>query len=114
MEKINSNTPKRLRLNLVHRYVGIVIAPFLVIQTLSGLLLDFGPFQRSGLFIGEEQSLVWRWFSVQLMSRIHFGPGLINDIYHILLGAGIVWMGVSGWLLFLKGRRARRNLAKKG
>jgi len=114
MEKNNSNIPKRLRLNQLHRYVGITIAPFLVIQTLSGLLLDFGPFRRRGIFVGGEESPVWIWFSGQLMSRIHFGPGLLNDIYHILLGAGIVWMGVSGWLLFLRGRRARLNLAKKG
>jgi len=114
MEKINSNTPKKLRLNQLHRYVGITIAPFLVIQTLSGLLLDFGPFRRRGLFAGGEESPVWRWFSGQLMSKIHFGSGFFNDLYHILLGAGIVWMAVSGWLLFLKGRRARLNLAKKG
>jgi len=114
MEKSNSNTPKKLRLNQLHRYVGITVAPFLVIQTLSGLLLDFGPFRRRGGFAGGEESSVWSWFSVQLMSKVHFGPGFFNDLYHMLLGAGILWMGVSGWLLFLRGRRARRSLAKKG
>ena len=33
-------------LNKAHRYVGIIIAPFMVIQVLSGLLLDFGLFRR--------------------------------------------------------------------
>ena len=44
-------------LNRVHRYVGIVIAPFLVVQTLSGLLLNFGMFRRSGSMLPGNPSM---------------------------------------------------------
>jgi hypothetical protein len=37
---------KNIRINTLHRYVGIVIAPFIVLQTISGLLLGFGLFRR--------------------------------------------------------------------
>jgi uncharacterized iron-regulated membrane protein len=112
MEKILDTTAlKRIRLNTLHRYVGIVLAPFLVIQTLSGLLLDFGPFRRGGSFLGGEQSPVWSGALSRLMVNIHFGPGLLSDAYHLLLGTAIFWMAVTGWMLYLRIRRARRNLA---
>jgi uncharacterized iron-regulated membrane protein len=94
-------------LNKLHRYVGIVVAPFLVIQTLSGLLLDFGLFRRGAP--GGPAPVRGAWDP--LLTRVHFGPGPINDAYHLLLGAGIVWMAVSGWLLYLRLRRARRRSA---
>ena len=37
---------KGVQLNKLHRYAGIVIAPFLVVQTLTGLLLNFGPLRQ--------------------------------------------------------------------
>ena len=101
---------RELRLNTLHRYVGIVIAPFLVIQTLSGLLLGFGPYRDVGaLQIGNrfiESPGIWNEFLV----KAHFGPGLLGDIYHLLLGAGAVWMAATGWLLFLRLRRSRRRM----
>jgi len=95
-------------LNSLHRHVGIVIAPFLIIQTLSGLFLDFGLFRRNagtGGAGGAPTPLD------ALLVKLHFGPGLLNDAYHLLLGAGIVWMAVSGWLLYLRLRRARKRVA---
>lgn len=109
MEKLDTTALKRFRLNTLHRYVGIVLAPFLVIQTLSGLLLDFGPFRRGGGFLGGEQSPVWPDGLSRLMVKIHFGPNLASDVYHLLLGGAICWMAVTGWMLYLRGRRARRN-----
>ncbi|WP_298269036.1 hypothetical protein [Geobacter sp.] len=98
---------KPITLNTLHRYAGIVTAPLLVVQALSGLFLDFGLFRR-----GEEPMLGRAVSGVDaLLVRLHFGPGLIGDAYHLLLGAGILWMAVSGWLLYLRGRRARRKLA---
>jgi hypothetical protein len=110
MERLDINTLKKIRLNGLHRYVGIVLAPFLVIQTLSGLLLDFGPFRRGRGFLAGEQSPVWNGDLSRFMAKIHFGPGLLSDAYHLLLGAAIFWMAVTGWTLFLRIRRARRNL----
>ena len=98
-------------LNKLHRYIGICTAPFVVCQTVSGLLLDFGIFGR-----GKTAHTYWSAGTVhtkldQFLARIHFGPGLINDGYHLLLGAGIIWMAVSGWLLYLRGRRLRNKAA---
>ena len=101
---------KPVTLNSLHRYVGIVTAPLLVVQTLSGLLLDFGLFRRAIGPTGGETSPPGGRFDA-LLVKLHFGPGLISDAYHLLLGAGILWMAVSGWLLYLRGRRARRKLA---
>lgn len=109
--KLDTAALKRIRLNTLHRYVGIVLAPFLAIQTLSGLLLDFGPFRRGGGFLAGDQSPVWPGGLNRLLVKIHFGPGLVSDAYHLLLGAAIFWMAVTGWLLYLRIRRARRNLA---
>ena len=98
-------------LNRVHRYVGIVIAPFLVVQTLSGLLLNFGMFRRSGSTLTDRGlPMVYEGFE-RLLAKAHFGPGLVDDLYHLLLGIGTVWMALSGWLLFLRGRRLRRSAA---
>jgi uncharacterized iron-regulated membrane protein len=98
-------------LNRVHRYVGIVVAPFLVVQTLSGLLLSFGLFRRSGSVLTDRGlPLVYQGFE-RLLAKAHFGPGTVDDLYHLLLGIGTVWMAFSGWLLYLRGRRLRRNTA---
>lgn len=101
----------RANLNKLHRYIGICIAPLVVCQTLSGLLLNFGVVSQ-----GTTEQTDWRLDAVHstldhVLKKIHFGPGLINDSYHLLLGAGIIWMAVSGWMLYLRGRRLRNKAA---
>lgn len=99
---------KGARLNRLHRGVGLVIAPFLVLQTLSGLVLDFGLFRRGAggtPALGQEEQLDL------ILEKIHFGPGWLGDSYHLLLGTATVWMALSGWLLFLRLRRNRQRLA---
>ncbi len=91
-------------LNRLHRYVGIIIAPCLVVQAFSGFFLEFGPFRRTVSGAGATTAPGW-WDRVWI--TVHFGPGFINDAYHILLGCGILWMAVSGWLLYLRIRRFR-------
>ncbi|HEY6837820.1 MAG TPA: hypothetical protein VI389_03675 [Geobacteraceae bacterium] len=93
-------------LNKLHRYAGIMAAPFMIIQTASGLLLSFGPFRRT--LLSPSDSLAPPGPLDRFLTATHFGPGLINDAYHVLLGASFVWMALSGWLLYLRGRRARR------
>ena len=94
-------------LNRLHRYLGITVAPLLVIQTASGLLLDFGPIRRALLAPAELPPAPPGPLD-RFLTAVHFGPGLANDAYHLLLGGGIVWMALSGWLLYLRGRKARR------
>jgi uncharacterized iron-regulated membrane protein len=100
---------KGIQLNKLHRYAGITIAPFLVLQTFTGLLLDFGLFRRgvSALAGGDPPVTSTPWDAAFI--KAHFGQGAIGDCYHLLLGAGIVWMAFSGWILYLRGRRLRKK-----
>lgn len=103
---------KGINLNKLHRYVGITLAPFLIIQTFSGLFLDFGALGRiSGPAGGSEQSASGG-FSNSLLVKVHFGGDFLNDCYHILLGIAITWMAISGWLLFLRIRKAQKRSAR--
>lgn len=100
---------KGIHLNKLHRYVGIAIAPFMAIQTLTGLLLSFGPFRRDGsVLTGQDLPVIHNRLD-DIFVKTHFGPGIINDSYHLLLGAGIIWMALSGWMLYLRGRRLRNK-----
>jgi uncharacterized iron-regulated membrane protein len=94
-------------LNKAHRYAGITIAPFMVIQVLSGLFLDFGLFRREASTPAGAITARVGWDS--FLVKTHFGPGLLSDAYHILLACGIVWMACSGWILFLRIRRVHRQ-----
>jgi uncharacterized iron-regulated membrane protein len=100
---------KGIHLNKLHRYVGICIAPFLVVQTFSGLLLDFGLFRRGVTGAGGDEGAHLRNAADTLLVKIHFGPGIVSDCCHILLGMGVLWMAVSGWMLYLRLRRARKK-----
>ena len=102
---------KGIHLNKLHRYVGIIIAPFMVIQTLTGLMLSFGPLRLSGSALLERHLPVLHdWWNG--IVKAHFGPEIIDDGYHLLLGAGIFWMAFSGWRLYLRGRRLRKKMEK--
>jgi len=100
---------KKIRLNILHRYVGIFIAPFIVLQALSGLLLNFGMFRKgSAAATGPDGGAVPSIWD-PILVKVHFGSGLLNNAYHILLGAGIVWMAVTGWILYLRIRRVMKK-----
>ena len=93
----------------LHRYVGIAIAPYLVIQTVSGLLLGFGFFRRPGAAMSERGMLILPGSWDDVLVKIHFEAGWAGDAYHLLLGAGIVWMALSGWVIYLQGRRRGKS-----
>jgi uncharacterized iron-regulated membrane protein len=105
---------KGIYLNKLHRYVGITLAPFLVIQALSGLFLDFGLFRRGAGGAGERGAFHAEGIFDTLLVKTHFGPGLGSDIYHLLMGIAVVWMALSGWLLFLRIRRVQMRSGKQG
>ena len=102
---------KGIHLNKLHRYVGITLAPFLIIQTLSGLFLKFGLFRRGG-HAAEGGAVSATGFFDPILVKAHFGQGFVNDIYHIILGLAIAWMVVSGWILFLRIRRVQRRTSR--
>jgi uncharacterized iron-regulated membrane protein len=100
---------KEQLLHKLHRYVGIVIAPYLVIQTVSGLLLGFGFFRRPGSAMNERSVLILPGSWDDILVKVHFEAGWAGDVYHLLLGAGIVWMALSGWVIYLQGRRRGKS-----
>ena len=98
-------------LRKVHRLTGIVIAPFIILQALSGILLSvdwlLGIHRRAGDGIKENIPPLLRLWDMILV-EIHYGPGVGGAFYHILLGIGAVWVAVSGFMIFLK-IRARQT-----
>ena len=100
---------KGVYLNKLHRYAGICLTPFLLIQTISGLMLDFGLFRRGTSALSGQEAQPERSVLDAFLVKVHFGPGIVNDGYHILLAIAIVWMTVSGWLLYLRIRKARKK-----
>ena len=96
-------------LHKLHRYVGIVIAPLLVIQTASGLLLGFGFFRRPGAAMNERGVLILPGSWDDILVKVHFEAGWAGDACHLLLGVGIVWMALSGWVIYLQGRRREKS-----
>ncbi len=72
-----------------HRTMGIILALFIFLQAASGAMMALEFFlNASGLF--------------GVLTSLHFGGGLLGQIYRILLGLGTMGMAVSGTLIYLK------------
>lgn len=104
---------KELDLRKWHRNVGMVLAPLLILQAISGIFLSIdwllGFHARTGEAIRENISpLIFLWDTV--LVRIHYGFGLPGSPYHILIGTGLVWMVVSGVMIFLMIRARKKRL----
>jgi len=107
---------KELDLRKWHRNVGIVLAPLLILQAISGVFLSIdwllGFHARVGEVIGKNiPSLIALWDL--LLVSIHYGFGLPGSPYHIAIGFGSVWIVVSGFIIFLR-IRARKKRLKGG
>lgn len=100
---------KDIIIHKLHRYIGIAIAPFLVIQTISGLLLGFGLFRRPGMTITDRGVPILPGSWDRILIKLHFEPGWLGDAYHLLLAAGIVWMSVSGLIMYMKVRNRKKS-----
>lgn len=96
-----------------HRRMGIVLALFIILQAGSGFLLSLGgvvatasshahtdqPAIQSLEHEGQEEGgLTWN----KMLAFIHHEGDFLWDLYRTLLGAGIVWMTVTGGLIFLR------------
>ncbi len=94
-----------------HRLAGVVLAPFLLLQAVSGLVLSYGIFTRVAGALAAEAPRPVRTAWNLLMVKMHFGSGLIGWIYHSLIGLGLIWMIASGlWIWFdLKRRQNQEN-----
>lgn len=93
-----------------HRYAGLFFAPFLFLQTISGLVLSFGVFRQVDQALAdaapEGVSSAWN----VLMIKMHYGSGTIGWLYHTLIGLALLWLIISGlWIWtdsFLRKKRA--------
>ena len=87
------------QLRKLHRFVGAVLAPLLVLQALSGVLLSvdwlFGIHRRFGESVGDVSPGLARLWDAALV-EIHYGTGVGGAVYHILLGLAVVGLAASG------------------
>lgn len=108
-----SSQMKELDLRKWHRNVGIVLAPLLVLQAVSGVFLSadwlLGYHQRIGEVIRASiPPLIFLWDKI--LVEIHYGLGVHGAIEHIALGIGLVWVTVSGSIIFLRVRARKKRL----
>ena len=103
---------KEADLRRMHRLAGVVLAPLLVLQALSGVLLSvdwlLGIHQRVGESIGRNVPALLRVWDVALV-EIHYGMGVGGALYHILLGIAVVGVAASGFVIFLRVRARLRR-----
>lgn len=98
---------KEINLRTWHRRIGIILALFIILQAGSGFLITLGDLILStnshtehavaATAVDEEED-----FWDEALEFIHFGDDVAGGIYRILLGAGVMWMAVSGGLIFFR------------
>lgn len=89
---------KEATLRKWHRSAAIVFVIFIIIQTLTGLLLSIEDISGS-YWGGQIQFLHYR-----------FKP--VGDFYRVLLGAGLLWIACTGTIIWFKIRQRTRKLNK--
>jgi len=99
-------------LRRVHRLVGIVIAPLIVLQALSGVFLSvdwlLGIHRRAGDAIKENIPPLLRLWDMILVD-IHYGMDVGGAFYHIMLGVAAIGVAASGFMIFLKSRARQKK-----
>ena len=88
---------KEITLRTWHRKMGILFALFIFIQAISGLALSLEPLLGPS---GTEEG-----FWEQLFEFVHRGAGPIGAVYRIVLGLGVLWMAVTGLMIYIRIRR---------
>jgi hypothetical protein len=77
---------KEPTLRKYHRYAGVSIALLVFVQAGSGLLLSMN------MLIGSN-------FLESSLSFLHFGDGVIGNVYRIILAAILLFMAATGvWI----------------
>lgn len=101
---------KELFIRKWHRRLGMVVAPLLALQAISGMILSIdwllGIHQRIGEFLpnGTSQpsipqlALLWD----RIFVTIHYGFDVGGAIYHAALGIATVVIAISGFMMYLK------------
>jgi cytochrome b len=91
-------------LRLWHRRVGVAIALFVLLQAGTGLLLEWENFFRPEPAL---QRHVHEEEETDIPATIHHGSFFaatrpLISAYRLLLAAGLIWMALSGGVIFLR------------
>jgi uncharacterized iron-regulated membrane protein len=101
-----------------HRRIALVFALFLMVQTLSGFLLDATWFKFPHDFIGRMgpiAGLKWDnldiyWQTTILYShKVHLGGLIPGIIYRGILALGIIFTSLSGLLVYNELRKRQKK-----
>ncbi|MEW6490777.1 MAG: hypothetical protein AB1578_23050 [Thermodesulfobacteriota bacterium] len=93
-----------------HRRLGVLISPFLFLQTLSGVLFSLDLYRdvraalRAPLPPGVEAPVAGLYDT--LMRSMHYGSGKLGYAYHVALGSCLLVLILSGLWIWV--RRVRR------
>ena len=98
-----------------HRNLGIILAFFVMLQAITGLFITIGeintPHSHAGMSHAATEApgdrLQPSVFQTAL-SVVHHGGGSIGALYRIFLGTGLLWMSISGSLIYFKIRARNR------
>lgn len=93
-------------LRRVHGRVGAVLAVFLAVQSVSGMGLGWRLAERSGVlqWLAGDSPLQGSEGVLRLIHSGVHGPGVF---YNLFLGLGLLWMVLSGTVIYLRSRRRR-------
>jgi hypothetical protein len=99
---------KEINLRKWHRSTGIVLALFIILQAGTGLIFSLGDLigpdtdEDSGSATNPGSNHETASGLEDSLKLIHFGGETVGGVYRILLGIGIVYMAVSGSIIYFK------------
>ena len=92
-----------------HRNVALVLAPVLLVQALSGLLLSLRFPGHLAELVSDPAAMEAVGTLTRVLVQLHVGHGLISDLYHLLLVLAILWVVVTGTWIWFDLRRRRKS-----
>ncbi len=86
---------KEKTLRKTHRITGVSLAVFIILQSISGIVLTFEDITGS--------------YYDNFLRDIHIHLGYAGTVYRIALGMGLLWLAISGLMIYLRIRK-RQNI----
>jgi len=93
-------------LRKVHRYVGVLAAPLVVLQAVSGLVLGLDVLSRlqgrvQERFLDRHFPALAEFWNYLLL-EVHYGGGTLGRAYHLALVVALLTLVLTGILVFVK------------
>ena len=107
-----------LKIRKWHRTIGIILAPLILLQAFSGMVIAFELLlgiheDVSDLLKKQESHTLHHAWDYTLLD-IHYGGGYLGDIYHLVLVMGLISLITTGIMVFLKAKmRQAKNRPSK-